>query len=264
MEIPSSYRRVRIPSATPMRSLTNRSQHRGVLALSCSSSADGLIYVSGASRQIISLDPTTGEVKSSFEGSKNAISCLALSPDGSSAFLGGSNLSLWDLSSQEKKAKFTGHPTPAFTAVFSPDGTHIISAAESERQVAVWLSKKKKKTQPAVASLTLEDVPIQLDTCSTSDSSEGFHAAAVSISGEVYVWQCTPSSDEEGESLKPLLVAKVKAGGSKGSKSSSDCIMAVQIQPGSLGESSSPALEGQQVELMIFGTSTVSFPPPSK
>ena len=235
--------------------------HRGVLALSCSSSAgDGLIYAAGEGQQVISLDPLTGEVKSRFEGSNKAISCLALSPDGSSAFLGGSNLSLWDLSSQEKRAKFTGHPTPAFAAVFSPDGSHIASAAESERQVAVWLAKKKKKAQAAVASLTLEDVPIQLDTCSTSDSSSAFHVAAVSKSGEVYVWQCTPSSsargDEEGPSqtLTTQLVAKVKAAGAKG-----DSIMAVKIQPGSQGEPCSLA-----ALVDVDRSSTVSFPPPSQ
>ena len=209
---------------------------RGVLALSCSSSGDGLVYVTGASQQVVSLDPATGEVKGTFEGSKNAISCLALSPDGTSAFLGGSHLSLWDLASKEKRVKFSGHPTPAFTAAFSPDGSHIISAAESERQVAVWLAKKKKKTQPAVASLTLEDTPVQLDACSAHSSTSGFYAAAVSKKGEVYVWQCSPStlSDEaESQTLKPLLVAKVKAAG--GSKAAADSIMAVKIQSGSKG-----------------------------
>jgi WD40 repeat protein len=235
--------------------------HRRVLALSCSSSAgDGLIYAAGEVQQVVLLDPLTGEVKSRFEGSNKAISCLALSPDGLSAFLGGSNLSLWDLSSQEKRAKFTGHPTPAFAAVFSPDGSHIASAAESERHVAVWLAKKKKKkAQAAVASLALEDVPIQLDTCSTSDSSSAFHVAAVSKSGEVYVWQCTPSSaggDEEGpsQSLATHLVAKVKAAGAKG-----DSIMAVKIQPGSQGEPCSLA-----ALVDANRKSTVSFPPPSQ
>lgn len=229
-----------------MRFLMRHFDHRGVLAVSCSISGDMVIYVAGSSQQVVSLDPLTGEVKSRFEGSNHAISCLALSPDGSSAFLGGSNLSLWDLSSQEKKTKFTGHPTPAFTAVFSPDGSHIVSAAVSERQVAIWLAKKKKKTQPAVASLNLEDVPTQLDSCSTSDSSPVFHVAAVSKSGEVYVWQCTPSSpggDEEGGpslSLKSLLIAKVKVGGGKGTKAAHDSIMAVKIQPGSQGETPDP------------------------
>lgn len=101
-----------------------------------SPSSDGIIYVTGADRQVVALDAITGDVKAKFEASKHPLSCLAIGPGrlilsdaycmtcamhgltldklcihaDNLAFGGGSSLALWDLSSEERKAKYTGHP----------------------------------------------------------------------------------------------------------------------------------------------------------
>lgn len=217
----------------------------GVTAVACSSSDDSLIYATGASKQVVALDAATGEVRSTFEVSKHAVSCLALSPDHASVFLGGSSLALWNLKAEERRAKYTGHPTPAFVATFSPDGHHVVSACAGERHAAVWSidnGKKKKKTQPAAASLSLEDPPVQIDVCSPWGREENgaFHVAAVSQAGDVYLWACSGGGEEkeaEGEKLQVRLLARVRVGGTSGKKKAGggETIMAVKVDPGQTG-----------------------------
>ena len=110
--------------------------------------------------------------------------------------------------------------TPACSAAFTPDGRHAVSASDGERHVAVWSTvppKKAKKAQPAVASLSLEDPAVQLDTCSIGSGDDagaaggGFHVAAVSQSGEAYVWECRERA--EGDGVAAQLLARVRVGG---------------------------------------------------
>ncbi|KAG1676919.1 hypothetical protein FOA52_014795 [Chlamydomonas sp. UWO 241] len=198
--------------------------------------SNGVVYATGA-KSVVALDAATGEVKGSFEASKHAMSCLAISPDCETAFGGGSVLSLWDISSQERKAKFTGHPAPARAAVFSPDGGHAVSAATGERHVAVWCAaapKKAKKAQGAVASLALDDAAVSLDVCSHGD--DGFCVAAVSEAGEAYVWAC--SGVGEG-AVEQRLLARVRVGTAAPTKGAlggaEEGILAAKLTAGSEG-----------------------------
>lgn len=54
--------------------------HRGVAALAFSSLEDGIIYVTGADRQVVALDASSGNLQSKFEASKHPLSCLAIAP----------------------------------------------------------------------------------------------------------------------------------------------------------------------------------------
>ena len=55
---------------------------RGVAAVAfgCSPKGQAAIYATGASRQLVALDPSSGEVLSTFDASKHALSCLAIAP----------------------------------------------------------------------------------------------------------------------------------------------------------------------------------------
>lgn len=104
--------------------------------------------------------------------------------------------------------------TPVRALAFSPDGEQAVSAAVGERHVAVWgtsASKKQKKMQVALLSLSLDDGVVQLDTCSASEeASPDFYLSAVSDSGEAYVWLCKTG---EG-SWSSVLVCRVLVGSS--------------------------------------------------
>lgn len=100
-----------------------------------------------------------------------------------------------------------------------PSASHAVSASSSERHVAVWsTSKKAKKSQPAAASLSLEDPAVQLDACSASQEQDGFHVAAVSGAGEAYVWSCSQpamangTADGAAPELRACLLARVRVG----------------------------------------------------
>lgn len=128
--------------------------------------------------------------------------------------------------------------------VFAPSGRHAISAAPSERSVAVWNTTGSKKAKKlggvAVASLPLDDPAASLATCPAPGAGEdAFYAAAVTDAGEAFVWLCTP----EGEAaVVATLAARVRAGVEKvasgtGGMHSGDAIFAADLEPSDNGES---------------------------
>jgi len=207
----------------------------GVFALAHCPQHPGLLYASGASGQLVSLSMETGEVQDSFQASKHALTCLALSPDARHAYGGGATLGLWQLDGQQRVAKYTGHEGPAHVAVFAPGGAIAASASASDRHIALWStaaaaedqphangaspasvggsakklkSKGVKGLQPALASVSMDQAVRSLDTCAVSEpASNGvahghnisFHLAAVSEAGEAYVWLCSPSDGKQAE-----------------------------------------------------------------
>ncbi len=215
---------------------------------------------------VVALSASTGDVLGKFEASKHPLSCMAIArgesrgrmpqsattrwpmhsmftpADGVTAFGGGSSLALWDLSSKERRAKYTGHASPACSAAFTPDGRYAVSAADGERHVAVWSTlppKKPKKAQPAVASLSLEDPAVSIDACQREGEEEAgdFHVAAVSSSGEAYVWECRERDGAAGLATRLLARVRIGDGPTKGAAAGAEeCILAVQLQPGSEGE----------------------------
>lgn len=67
------------------------------------------MYATGASSQVCVLDIETGDMTGSFKASKHPVSSLAISPDAQHLLVGGSSMSLWEVGSQERKAKYAGH-----------------------------------------------------------------------------------------------------------------------------------------------------------
>eukprot|EP00798_Chlamydomonas_sp_ICE-L_P020041 gene20041-26756_t len=194
----------------------------GVSSLVYSATDGGSILAAGASGELVTVAIKDGSVSNRVRVGKHAVTCLAVSADSQHALCGGSSLSVWDLESSTSQAKLTGHPTPSSVAAFSPSGEFAVSASSSEKEVCVWSTaggaKKSKKAQPAVATLSMEDPAVQLDTFATPDrTSDGasvsgaaaFHLVAVSESGEAYVWVCTPLEDGD---VGTQLLARVRCG----------------------------------------------------
>lgn len=206
----------------------------GVTCLAFAGS-NGLLC-SGPDGQVCCLDPSSGAVKRRFRGSKHAVSGAAASPDGSKLLLGGSTLALWDLAAEARIAKFTGHTMPVRSIAFAPTGNHALSAAASERSIAVWNTSGSKRAKKlggvAVASLALDDPAISLCTCGGGGDDGSFYAAAVTEAGEVFVWLCTP----EGEgALVGVPVARVRVGERKaapgaGPAGSGDVVLAAGLE----------------------------------
>eukprot|EP00198_Chlamydomonas_reinhardtii_P003632 XP_001692968.1 predicted protein [Chlamydomonas reinhardtii] len=165
----------------------------------------------GPNCSLVSVGVEDGAVKKRFEASKYPITAIALAPDGKHVFGGGSTMQLWDVTSEERAAKYTGHPTEVRAVAFVPGQPHAISAATGERHVAVWdvpPAKKSKKQHPAVTTLSLEEPAVAVDAACVSEG-ETFSVGAVSEGGEAYVWVCHRDSAGGGDADGPsLLVAR--------------------------------------------------------
>jgi hypothetical protein len=83
---------------------------RGVTSVSYSTGAAAAIYTAGADGYISKLEPHSGQVTSRVKAGKHGLTGLAVDAAGRKALTGSSSLALWDLQSQERLCKFTGHP----------------------------------------------------------------------------------------------------------------------------------------------------------
>ncbi|KAG2422682.1 hypothetical protein HXX76_015846 [Chlamydomonas incerta] len=164
-------------------------------------------------------------------------------------------MQLWDVTSEERAAKYTGHPTEVRAVAFVPGQPHAISAAAGERHVAVWdvpPAKKSKKQHPAVTTLSLEEPAVAVDAACVSEG-ETFSVGAVSEGGEAYVWVCHRDAAGGGDadggdatggsraSLACQLVMRLRVGDGSAAKGShagrDEGILGVQFQPGPAGPS---------------------------
>lgn len=122
---------------------------------------------------------------------------------------------------------------------FAPSGRHAVSAAASERSVAVWNTSGSKKAKKlggvAVAALEIDDPAVAVCTCAAAgaDADGSFYAAAVTEAGEAFVWLCAP----EGEAAVVAALAarvRVRAGGGKAG-GGGDAILAANLEAASEG-----------------------------
>jgi len=123
---------------------------KDALIISLAFSPDGLYVLSGSSDKTLKLwDVATGREIRTFTGHTGMVSSVAFSPDGRYALSGSwdSTLTLWDIStgnvirrniSTGKEIRtFKGHTDRVNSVAFSPDGSHIISAAR-DNSIRLW------------------------------------------------------------------------------------------------------------------------------
>ena len=74
---------------------TCRTPCRGVSSLAVSSSKKGALFVAGHTGQVVELGMQTGAVKNTFQASKHAVTCVALSPGMGQASVAGMQYSFY-------------------------------------------------------------------------------------------------------------------------------------------------------------------------
>jgi hypothetical protein len=82
---------------------------RGVGAVAWGATA-GALYVAGADRQLVRLNPADGSVISRFEAGHHPLAALAVTADGARAFAASTAVTAWDPAEQRRLFKYTGHP----------------------------------------------------------------------------------------------------------------------------------------------------------
>jgi WD40 repeat protein len=88
-------------------------------------------------------DTVTGKLLDKLPGHTGAVSCLALSPDGTQLLSGAGDFKnrdctvrLWDLKKRKELKRFVDHKTPVTSVAFAPDGKHAVSV--SHTQAILW------------------------------------------------------------------------------------------------------------------------------
>ena len=164
-----------------------------------SASASGGLLVVGKTGGASLLDLSSGNVLSKWQASKHAVSAAAVFPSGA-ALVAGSSLTLHDASSGAKLHKWTGHATLVNALAVTADGSFCCSAAQGERCIAVWSTATgptgKLRHKSAVAQLSLDEPAVGVSIGSASGGH--FHVAAVTVSGTLRLFDCSPAADGHG------------------------------------------------------------------
>ncbi|XP_047330857.1 uncharacterized protein LOC124934378 [Impatiens glandulifera] len=181
--------------------------HPGGVSSISSPMHDSCIYTAGADGMICKLNSMTGNLLEKFKASSKAISSLSVSSDGNVLAIGSAQMKVFNCSDHKKIQKFSGHPGPIRSMIFTDDGKYILSSASSERYIAIWkLDGGKKKS--ACCVLAMDHPAVFLDSCvvETEDTdSPAFYVLAISETGICYFWY--GQNIEELSSSKPTKIS---------------------------------------------------------
>src|SRR5439155_1715354 len=133
-----------------------------------------------------------------FEGHKDAIYSLAVSPDGKTLATGSydQKIKLWNVETDEETKTLSGHNGAVFGLSFRPDGK-ILASASADRTVKLWdvASGERRDT----LSQSLKEV------YTVAFSPDGKRLAAGGVDNRIRVWEI---SDKAAETTNPLLYSR--------------------------------------------------------
>jgi len=139
-----------------------------------------------------------GKLIQTFEGHKDAIYALALSPDGLTLATGSydQKIKLWNVASGKETRTLSGHNGCVYQLAFRPDGK-LLASASADRTVKLWdvLSGERRET----FSQALKEVR------TVAFSSDGKRLYAGGADSRIRIWEISESA---AETTNPLLQSK--------------------------------------------------------
>ena len=196
------YGEVGLVSAGSHAVLRTLGEHRGsVNALAFSSDGRYLFAASGEAGlfgEVRQWDVSDGRLFYVFEGHKDAVYSVAVSPDGKTLATGSydQKIKLWNVETGEETRTLAGHNGAVFGLAFRPDGK-MLASASADRTVKLWdvASGERRDTlsQPLKEQYT---VAFSLD---------GKRLAAGGVDNRIRVWQI---SENGAETTNPILYSR--------------------------------------------------------
>jgi WD40 repeat protein len=107
----------------------------------------------GRSGEVFLRDAATGKLLQTLRGHKDAVSCLAFSPDGNKLATGGVDkaVKIWSLEDTRELHVYHGHTGAVSSVAFSPDGKTLATAG-AERSIRIWDANSEPGTRVLPAS----------------------------------------------------------------------------------------------------------------
>jgi WD40 repeat protein len=139
-----------------------------------------------------------GQPLRTFEGHKDAIYSLALSPDATTLATGSydQKIKLWSVASGKEIKTLSGHNGCVYALAFRPDGK-ILASASADRTVKLWDVASGERRETLAQSLK--------EVYAVAFSPDGRHLFAGGADNRIRVWEI---SETAAETTNPILHSK--------------------------------------------------------
>jgi WD40 repeat protein len=140
-------------------------------------------------------DPAHAELTRKFEGHKDALYALALSPDGKTLATGSydQKIKLWNVETGAEIKTLSGHNGAIFGLSFRPDGK-VLASASADRTVKLWDVASGKR-------LDTFSQPLKEQTA-VAFAPDGRTVAAAGVDNRIRVWSVSASAEEGTNPLR--------------------------------------------------------------
>jgi WD40 repeat protein len=198
----AQYAQVELRDTTDLHLIRTLSGSKGnVNAVVFSSNATQLFAAGGqpaVAGEVRQWEVAEGKLIQVFQGHKDAIYALALSPDGATMATGSydQKIKLWDVATGKEIKTLSGHNGCVYQLAFRPDGK-ILASASADRTVKLWdvASAERRET----FSQSLKEVR------TVAFSSDGKRLYAGGADSRIRVWEI---SETAAETTNPILQTK--------------------------------------------------------
>ena len=166
-----------------------------------------------SSRQAVVLDMGSGNHLARWTSPSKLDATKMTSLSDGRLVLAGTTISLVDSTTGARLGKWAGHATPIVD--MATTGEYVCSAASGDRTIAIWSTKTapsgRLESRNAVGQATLDQPIVQVSLANISSGC--FHAAVVTLSGDLHVFKCTLDRNRQVDSIETLEWAKSDSGG---------------------------------------------------
>jgi WD40 repeat protein len=198
----AQYGQVELRDATDLHLIRTLSGSKGnVNAVVFSSNASQLFAAAGhpaLAGEVRQWNVADGKLIQVFEGHKDSIYALALSPDGATLATGSydQKIKLWDVATGKETRTLSGHNGCVYQLAFRPDGK-ILASASADRTVKLWdvASSERRET----FSQALKEVR------TVAFSVDGKRLYAGGGDSRIRVWEISANA---AETTNPILHSK--------------------------------------------------------